>query len=67
MADAMLPLAEQNRLLSDSEAIEGTGLGADAHQRFEAMLDEMEKTVAAWEQPIASPSLSPVLSSVRVY
>ena len=59
MADAVLPASEQNRLLSDFEAIEDTLLGDGTHQRFEAMLNEMEEIVAAWPSPFASPSLSP--------
>ena len=66
LADTMLPSTEQKRLLDDFEAIEDARLGAAARQNYEALLDEMEGVVAAWEHPLVY-TLSPLRESVRVY
>lgn len=57
MADAMLPVTEQDHLLSGFQAVERAMLGADAHKHFEAMLDEMEEIAATWPSPFADSTL----------
>jgi hemerythrin-like domain-containing protein len=55
MADLVLPMIEQQRLLSGFQATDIAVLGADDHKPFEVMLDKLERIVAAWPLSYESP------------
>ena len=48
MADAAIPAAEQPRLARAFEDIEATVMGPGVHERYHAMLDEMEVLAKSW-------------------
>jgi hemerythrin-like domain-containing protein len=48
MADSVLPASEQARLGKAFEDVEANVMGPGVHERYHAMLDEMEKVAAGW-------------------
>lgn len=48
MADAAVPEAEQKKLIAAFDEVERTVMGPGVHERYHAMIDEMEKLTAAW-------------------
>ena len=48
MADSVLPADEQTRLGKAFEDIEANVMGPGVHERYHAMLDELEKQATAW-------------------
>ncbi len=48
MAASVLPASEHARLLTAFERIEQERMGPGVHERYHHMLDDMERTVAAW-------------------
>jgi hypothetical protein len=48
MGDAVLPAAEQARLGKAFDHIEETVMGPGVHERYHAMLDDMEGLAATW-------------------
>jgi hemerythrin-like domain-containing protein len=48
MADSVVPTAEQARLVTAFDDIEANVMGPGVHERYHALLDEMEKQAAGW-------------------
>ncbi len=48
MADSVIAAAEQARLATAFDNIEANVMGPGVHERYHAMLDEMEKLAAGW-------------------